>query len=66
MAYTKTEWHNNSQPFIDEVNLNKIEEGIYQNSVDVEDLEQTISDLQAEIAQLKQDLRDQCIPIIIT
>lgn len=31
MAYTKTQWVNNSEPPIDETNLNKIENGIFNN-----------------------------------
>ena len=35
MAYTKTQWVNNTTP-IDETNLNKIEQGIYDNSLKLE------------------------------
>lgn len=31
MAYTKTEWNNNTAPYINDTNLNKIEQGIYDN-----------------------------------
>ena len=34
MAYTKTTWRNNQSPAINADNLNKIETGIYQCSVD--------------------------------
>lgn len=38
MAYTKTVWENNSTPAINEENLNKIEQGIYDNSINIEHL----------------------------
>ena len=31
MAYTKTNWNNNTAPYINATNLNKIEQGIYDN-----------------------------------
>lgn len=31
MAYTKTEWSNETPPYINGINLNKIEQGIYDN-----------------------------------
>jgi len=36
MAYTKTTWVNGSQPYLNADNLNKIEQGIYENSVAIE------------------------------
>lgn len=33
MAYTKTQWVNNNEPPIDATNLQKIEDGIYNNDV---------------------------------
>lgn len=38
MAYTKTNWANDSTPAINEENLNKIEQGIYDNSINIEHL----------------------------
>lgn len=38
MAYTKTTWVNNSAPAISADNLNKIENGIYDNAEDCDDL----------------------------
>lgn len=36
MAYTKTEWVNDSVPAINASNLNKIEQGIYDNSLAID------------------------------
>lgn len=38
MAYTKTNWANDNTPAINEENLNKIEQGIYDNSINIEHL----------------------------
>ena len=38
MAYTKTNWVNDSVPAINATNLNKIEQGIYNNSSNIGDL----------------------------
>lgn len=45
MAYDKTTWQNGQAPYINENNLNKIEQGIYDNSIDIEDLETNVGDL---------------------
>lgn len=45
MAYTKTTWVNNSAPAISAENLNKIENGIYNNAEDCEDLLDGLIDL---------------------
>lgn len=39
MAYTKTNWVNEGPPAIDADNLNKIEDGIYDNSIQIEALQ---------------------------
>lgn len=38
MAYTKTSWVNNSAPAINATNLNKIEQGIYDNADAIDNL----------------------------
>lgn len=45
MAYTKTNWINDSVPAINAGNLNKIEQGIYDNSVATEENTNNIGDL---------------------
>ena len=45
MAYTKTTWVNNSAPAISAENLNKIEQGIYDNAEDCDDLLDGLIDL---------------------
>ena len=40
MAYTKTTWINGSAPALSADNLNKIEDGIYNNSVEIDGLKQ--------------------------
>lgn len=45
MAYTKTNWINDSVPAINAGNLNKIEQGIYDNSVAIEENTNNIGDL---------------------
>jgi hypothetical protein len=41
--YTKTTWIDESEPAIDADNLNKIENGIYNNSQNLKELAQIIS-----------------------
>ena len=41
MSYTKTVWNNDNLPYINADNLNKMEQGIYDNSIDIG----TLSDL---------------------
>lgn len=38
MSYTKTQWNNDTAPAINETNLNKIEQGIYDNDSHIGDL----------------------------
>lgn len=38
MAYEKTEWSNGQAPYINDTNLNKIEQGIYENDNNIGDL----------------------------
>lgn len=45
MAYIKTNWINDSVPAINAGNLNKIEQGIYDNSVAIEENTNNIGDL---------------------
>lgn len=45
MAYTKTNWVNDSVPAINAGNLNKIEQGIYDNSVAIEQTSDNLGDL---------------------
>ena len=47
MAYTKTQWVNNTTP-IDENNLNKIEQGIYDNSLVIDAVTNTINPTDTE------------------
>lgn len=42
MAYTKTEWTNNTAPYIDDTNLNKIEQGIYDNDQAITELDNNV------------------------
>lgn len=42
MSYTKTQWVNNNTP-INDTNLNKIEQGIYDNSVNIDTLQTQIT-----------------------
>lgn len=53
MAYIKNFWHNNIPPSIDEVNLNHMEEGIYQNSLRIEDLISNTNDHEARIKAME-------------
>lgn len=53
MAYIKNFWHNNIPPSIDEVNLNHMEEGVYQNSLRVEDLISSTNDHEARIKAME-------------
>lgn len=50
MAYTKTNWINDSTPAINADNLNKIEQGIYDNAEDIINITNQINDV--SIAQL--------------
>lgn len=56
MAYDKTIWVNNIPPSIDDFNLGKMEEGIYQNSLRVEDLITLTTQHTNDIAGLRDDL----------
>lgn len=38
MAYSKTDWVNDSTPYINAGNLNKIEQGIYDNSISADNI----------------------------
>lgn len=56
MAYTKTNWINDSIPAINAGNLNKIEQGIYDNSVAIEENTDNIGDIDNLATQSKSDL----------
>lgn len=56
MAYTKTNWINDSVPAINAGNLNKIEKGIYDNSVAIEENTNNIGDMDNLATQNKSDL----------
>lgn len=47
MAYSKTNWVNNTTP-INETNLNKIEQGIYDNSLVVDAVTNTLNPTDTE------------------
>ena len=47
MAYTKTQWVNNTTP-INDTNLNKIEQGIYDNSLVVDAVTNTLNPTDTE------------------
>lgn len=58
-VYSKTQWVNDIPPSIDEVNLLKMEEGIYQNSLRINDLlticerqDSELDDVRADISAL--------------
>lgn len=44
MAYSKTTWVNDNAPALNAANLNKIENGIYNNSLDIADLHTFVLD----------------------
>lgn len=44
MAYSKTVWVNDNAPALNAANLNKIENGIYQNANDIADLHVLVVD----------------------
>lgn len=56
MAYTKTNWINDSVPAINAGNLNKIEQGIYDNSVATEENTSNIGNIDNLATQNKSDL----------
>jgi hypothetical protein len=45
MAYSKTVWVNDNAPALNATNLNKIENGIYNNAENVDDLLEGLIDL---------------------
>lgn len=53
ISYTKTSWVNGSQPAINAENLNKIEQGIYDVSVQANANEADIATMQGDIETLK-------------
>ena len=56
MAYKKTEWVNNLPPSIDEVNLGKMEEQIYQNSLRIEDIQKTLAEHASHLSSLDGEI----------
>jgi len=53
MAYTKTVWANGTTPAINEDNLNKMEQGIYENSISGSTSKDAINE---EISKLQEDI----------
>lgn len=58
MAYNKTQWRNNSSPDLDATNLNKIEQGIYENSVAVENHENRLTNCEQANVILDNKISD--------
>ena len=56
MAYTKTVWVNDIPPSIDEINLGKMEEGIYQNSLRIDDLVTLTTQHTEQLKDLADDI----------
>lgn len=56
MAYTKTVWVNDIPPSIDEINLGKMEEGIYQNSLRIDDLVTLTTQHTEQLQDLADDI----------
>lgn len=56
--YSKTIWQNNIPPSIDEINLDKMEQGIYENSLRIGDLITLTDEHTKELADLQDDLSD--------
>lgn len=56
MAYTKTVWVNDIPPSIDEINLGKMEEGIYQNSLRIDDLVTLTTQYTEQLKGLADDI----------
>ena len=50
MAYSKTVWVNDNAPALNAVNLNKIENGIYDNANNVDDLLDGLIDIDTSAA----------------
>jgi len=56
MAYNKTVWNNGSTPPINAANLNKIEQGIYDNSINKADASNTYTKTETDnLLSAKQD-----------
>ena len=51
MAYTKTVWVNNQAPAINADNLNKIEEGIFNNDAAITNTNSTVANLTTEVGK---------------
>lgn len=56
--YSKTVWQNNIPPSIDEYNLDKMEQGIYENSLRIGDLITLTDEHTKELSDLQGDLAD--------
>ena len=48
MAYEKTVWVNGQAPYINANNMNKIEQGIYDNSVAIGDISTALDSINGE------------------
>ena len=51
MAYTKTVWVNNQAPAINADNLNKIEDGIFNNDAAITNTNSTVANLTTEVGK---------------
>lgn len=51
MAYTKTVWVNNQAPAINADNLNKIEQGIFDNDAAITNTNSTVANLTTEVGK---------------
>ena len=51
MAYTKTVWVNNQAPAINADNLNKIEDGIFNNDAAITNANSTVANLTTEVGK---------------
>ena len=57
-AYKKTDWVNDMPPSIDDFNLDKMEEGIYQNSLHIKELIDICTRQDEELDAIRGDIAD--------
>lgn len=58
MSYNKTNWVDGSAPALNATNLNKIEQGIYENSLDIIIANQNVSELDSRIKNINTELQN--------
>lgn len=58
MSYSKTNWVDGSAPAVNAKNLNKIEQGIYENSLDIIIANQNVSELDSRIKNINTELQN--------